>query len=183
MPVLWRPQSSDVEDSWVCGTAAEHNRHSSFPLPSMRYAIPYAPVGSQKLEVCTMSWLSGNRVEPLVGALLQCVACRALVGGNGRHAVPLRGLPAQLRQFPRLQREVLVEEAARGCPSRYRHNGTEDSGLIGETRKKRGWFQTTFWFSPFPGRHARPKHGGYARFGFALLLPVAAFEPQRINAP
>jgi len=30
------------------------------------------------------------------------------------------------------------------------------------TAPQKGWFQATFWFSPFPGRHARPERGEYA---------------------
>ena len=50
-------------------------------------------------------------------------------------------------------------------------------------RRKKKRFQATFWFSPFPDRHARPKHGGYGLSGFALLLPATAFTPLRISAP
>ena len=102
VPVLWRPQPPRVEDKRVCRTAAEPGRHSPLSLPSVRHAIPYASLGSSKLEVRALSELPGHGAESLVGTLLQCAAGRSAAGGIGRYPLPLRVLPPQLRQLPGL---------------------------------------------------------------------------------
>jgi len=148
----------------------------------MRLSIQHAPVGLFQLEVCALPKLPQHRTEQLVGSLLQRAVGRAHADWPGRSPLPVRVMPTELRELPRVQSAVLLEKkAGRRTECRQRERRTREASAVMRANKKSSRRPSGSARSPtgMPGRNmADTSHRNPLP-----CSPLRSFGPLRINAP
>src|SRR5580700_8776839 len=116
----------------------------SAALPALPRTLGDQRMGLRRLEIRALPALLSPGTDDLEPAILSPAALDHAPPEPRRNSVPLRRLPVQLRELPRMQGEIFMAEAGHRAGTGSRNDARLDSGDVssgpGKTKK---WFQVT----------------------------------------
>lgn len=101
-----------IAKTWIAGLSQGNRRNLSASLPPLPNSLGNQRLGRRRLEICPLPALLPTGPHHLERTVLSAAVLGPRGDENRRDALSVRAMPLQLREFPAVSGENVVEETA-----------------------------------------------------------------------